>query len=186
MLIKLQFWKWIKSTLETQYLCVSPLEPPTKVKSEHHEAITKFWCRNEPPDSTIIQTGGFLSIPVCSQFKQDEITLENHRRLRNPACPAYWELFHCLQPMAANWLIAPVTPVTLWQGCMEGDLSNARESPKHWEKMKNGHFRDSIGLLIKLSLLKQYYWHSKKLKFRSLARTSPNSQSLLQQLRIKH
>lgn len=94
MLIKLQFWKWIKSTLETQYLCVSPLEPPTKVKSEHHEAITKFWCRNEPPDSTIIQTGGFLSIPVCSQFKQDEITLENHRRLRNPACPAYWELFH--------------------------------------------------------------------------------------------
>lgn len=79
--------------LEIQYLCINSLQHTTKVKSEHLGVIDKFWCCNEPPNSTIIQTGGFLPIPVCSRFKQDEITLENHQRLRNPDYPTYYEEF---------------------------------------------------------------------------------------------
>lgn len=106
------------SILEIRYLCIKPLQYITKVKSEHHEVID--WCHNEFPNSTIIQTGDFLPIPTCSQFKPDENTLENHQRLRNPDCPAYYEEFHNMlwlqQPYMYILHIAPVTPAKLWQG----------------------------------------------------------------------
>jgi len=87
--------------LEIQYLCINPLEHISKINSEPLGVINTFWCRNEPPNRTIIETGGFLLIPACRQFKQDEITLENHQRLRSPDSPAYYEVSQ--SAMAADW-----------------------------------------------------------------------------------